>query len=209
MKKVLSLVLTVGIALTYASHPAYAANKHNFEQGASQILDKFENLDPDSFFSDVDLDDGKLFVSGLLSSDEISDDIDVFSFLDENKALFDLDSLTSNLEIEKEETDELGFKHIKLQQCIDNIPIEDKSVTVHCNQDGQVVNVTADVEKDIDSFTTLGEKKITTGQAVKIAEKQFTYKELAYEPPVELVAHVKDGKAYKAYKVNVKFYEPE
>lgn len=220
MKKTKFLVaLSVALSVTCIGgiNPAFAAEKEETKESpkedqkldVDEILDNFKDLDEDSFFSDIDEDEGKIFVSGTLSDFDFSGDDEIFDFIKENESLFNCEDIADKLKIEKKEEDDLGYTHVLLSQTIEDLPIENKSVMLHFNDEGEVINVTADVETDIDSLTQLGNKNITTSAAVEIAENQFDYDELAYEPPVERVAYIKNGEAYDTFKVNIKFYKPE
>ncbi|WP_143317676.1 M4 family metallopeptidase [Clostridium sp. HBUAS56017] len=209
-KKILSLLISSTLTLSLLPNVAYATDsKIAISDSKEQILQKFQGLSDNKLKYDIDSSEGKVFLSGKLSDEEITNNDDALNFIEKNKELFNLDNVQDNLKIEKSERDSLGFTHVKMNQYIDGIPVKDKSIILHYNKDGQATNVTGDVENKISSISKLGDKSITEKDAIKIAEKEFKYKELAYDPKVETVAFIKDGQAYKTYKVNIKFYEPE
>ncbi len=208
-KKIISLLLSFGLILTLPSVSASAADDANTTQNSeAQILQKFKDSTGNDLKYNIDSSEGKFFVSGTLSSEKITSDEAALNFIDENKALFKLDNVKDKLKVEKSEKDSLGFTHVKLGQYIAGIPIKDKFLTIHYNKAGQVTNITGEVESKIENISQLGTKSLSAADAVEIAKKEFSYKELAYEPTVETIAYIKDGQAYKTYKVNIKFYEP-
>lgn len=208
-KKIISLLLSFGLILTLPSVSASAADDVNAKQNSEvQILQKFKDSTGNDLKYNIDSSEGKFFISGTLSSEKITSDEAALNFIDENKALFKLDNVKDKLKVEKSEKDSLGFTHVKLGQYIAGIPIKDKFLTIHYNKDGQVTNITGEVENKIENISQLGTKSLSAADAVEIAKKEFSYKELAYEPTVETIAYIKDGQAYKTYKVNIKFYEP-
>ncbi len=208
-KKIISLLLSFGLILTLPSVSASAADDANAKQDSEvQILQKFKDSTGNDLKYNIDSSEGKFFISGALSSEKITSDEAALNFIDENKALFKLDNVKDKLKVEKSEKDSLGFTHVKLGQYIAGIPIKDKFLTIHYNKAGQVTNITGEVENKIENISQLGTKSLSAADAVEIAKKEFSYKELAYEPTVETIAYIKDGQAYKTYKVNIKFYEP-
>lgn len=208
-KKIISLLLSFGLILTLPSVAASAADDANSPQNSeTQILQKFKGLTGNNLRYNIESSEGKFFISGTLSSEKITSDEAALNFIDENKALFKLDNVKDKLKVEKSEKDSLGFTHVKIGQYIAGIPVKDKFITIHYNKDGQVTNITGQVENKIQNISQLGTKSLQAADAVEIAKKEFSYKELAYEPTVETIAYIKDGQAYKTYKVNIKFYEP-
>lgn len=208
-KKIISLLLSFGLILSLPPTAALAVDDANLSQNSEdQIIQKFAGLTGNNLRYDVDSSEGKVFISGTLSSEKITNDETAVNFIEKNKSLFKLDNAKDKLKVQKSEKDSLGFTHVKMGQYINNIPIKDKTVTLHYNKSGQVTNITGEVENKIESISQLGSKSIQPEDAVEIAKKEFSYTELAYEPKVETIAYVKDGQAYKTYKVNIKFYEP-
>ena len=208
-KKIISLLLSFGLILSLPPTAALAADDANLSQNSEdQIIQKFEGLTGNNLRYDVNSSEGKVFISGNLSSEKITNDETAVNFIEKNKSLFKLDNAKDKLKVQKSEKDSLGFTHVKMGQYINNLPIKDKTVTLHYNKSGQVTNITGEVENKIESISQLGSKSIQPEDAVEIAKKEFSYTELAYEPTVETIAYIKDGQAYKTYKVNIKFYEP-
>lgn len=209
-KKILSLALTLGIVMFTGSNgmaaPVKSPATTNLKQ---QILEEMYNLSGDNLKAYFDEAEGKVFLSGNLSLKKVTSTNDLLNFIKENEALFDIGNLTDNFKIVKVQKDNIGYTHVSIAQLIDGLPIKDKQIMIHYNNDGTIKNVTADVEKNITAITTLGNKELSEEDAIRIAENEFTYTKLAYEPKVEKLAYLKDGKAYKAYKVNIKFYEPK
>ncbi|MDS0527986.1 M4 family metallopeptidase [Clostridium sp. SHJSY1] len=205
-KKVLSLIISSALVLSFVPTVASAATTNDAKE---QILQKLESFNDKKLKYDIDSSKGEVFVSGNLSSKKIQNNDDVVNFIDENKSLFNLDSVQNELKVEKSETDSLGFTHVTMDQYIEGLPIKDKKISLHYDKNGQATNVTGDVENKISTISKLGNKSISSDEAVEIAKKEFKYTKLAYEPVVETIAYIKDGQAYKTYKVNIKFYEPK
>ena len=210
-KKIISLLLSFGLILSLPTVAASAATEeeaNTSQNSEAQIMQKFESLNGNSLKYDIDSSEGKVFISGNVSSEKITNDETALNFIEKNKSLFNLDNAKDKLKVQKSEKDSLGFTHVKMGQYINNIPIKDKFITLHYNKNGQVTNITGEAENKIESISQLGSKSIQPEDAVEIAKKEFSYTELAYEPKVETIAYIKDGQAYKTYKVNIKFYEP-
>ena len=209
-KKILSLALTLGMVMSTGSNgmaaPVKSPATPNLKQ---QILEEMYNISGENLKAYFDEAEGKVFLSGNLSLKKVTSTNDLLNFIKENEALFDISNLTDNFKIVKVQKDNIGYTHVSIAQLIDGLPIKDKQIMIHYNNDGTIKNVTADVEKNITTITTLGNKELSEEDAISIAENEFTYTKLAYEPKVETLAYLKDGKAYKAYKVNIKFYEPK
>ena len=208
-KKVLSITLTLCmILLTGASGRAAEPNSSSLQNSKVQILKEMNNLSKNNLKAFFD-NSGKVFLSGSLSSKAMTSEKDALNFVLENKAIFGLDNAEGNFKVTKTEKDSLGYTHVTLAQLIDGLPVKDKEITIHYDKNGIIKNITADVEKNIKSFTSVKRSEITKEEAIKIAEKEVTYTKLAYEPKVNLIAYLKDGKAYKTYKVNIKVSEPQ
>ncbi|MDS0527985.1 M4 family metallopeptidase [Clostridium sp. SHJSY1] len=209
-KKGLSLLVSLSLTFSLLPNVAFATtNSETTQNSEGQILQKFKSLNGDKLKYDVDSSNGKVFVSGNLSPKSIKNNSDALNFVDENKALLNLNNVKDNIKVEKSEKDSLGFTHVKMAQYIDGLPIKDKNIILHYNKNGQATNITGEVENKISTISSLGDKSLTENDAVEIAKKEFTYNKLAYDPKVETIAYIKDGQAYKTYKVNIKFYEPK
>ncbi|MDF2881034.1 MAG: zinc metalloprotease [Clostridiaceae bacterium] len=209
-KKIISIALTFGmVMLTGSNGLAAQANLSNPQNSKEQILDEMKKLSGNKLKVYFDDSKGKVFLSGTLSSKKITDKNDVINFVKENEAVFGLENLGYSYKIIKNEKDPLGYTHVSIVQLINGLPVKDKMITVHYNKDGTINNVTGEVEKNVTSISSLGNSALSVEDAVEIAKKQFTFTKLAYDPKVETLAYIKDKKAYKAYKVNIKFDEPK
>lgn len=209
-KKILSIALTLGLVMFSGTNgmaaPAKSSYTPNLKEQILEVMDKLSGEKLKAYFNEAE---GKVFLSGNLNSKKITDVNDVLNFIAENKAIFNLNDLTDNYKIVKVQKDNIGYTHVSMAQLIDGLPIKDKQIMIHYDKDGTIKNVTAEVEKNITTISALGNTQLSQEDAVSIAEKEFTFTKLANEPKVETLAYIKDGKAYKAYKVNIKFYEPE
>lgn len=209
-KKVMSIALTFAmVLLTGSNGMAAQGSLANPQSTKEQILKKMNDISGNKLKMNFDETKGKVFLSGILSSKKIVNQKDVLNFIKENEPIFGIPDLGSDYKIVKTEKDSLGYTHVSIAQLIDGLPIKDKLIMVHYDKDGTVKNVTGEVEKKITSITSLGNSTLSQRDAIAIAEKQFTYVKLAYEPKVEMLAYLKDGKAYKTYKINIKFNEPK
>lgn len=209
-KKIMSIALTFGMILSIGPN-GMAAKRIVLtpEKTKEQLLKKMDEISDNKLKVHFDESKGKVFLSGNLSSNSMTNDKDVLNFIRENKAIFGLVNVEDKLKIVKTEKDSLGYTHVRIVQLIEGLPIKDKLITLHYDKDGIVSNVTGEVEKNISNITSLGKTKLSQEDAVAIAKKQFTFVKLAYEPKVETLAYLKDGKAYKVYKINIKFDEPQ
>lgn len=208
-KKIMSMVLTFGLLLTTVPNGVDAEGVISpAGKTKDQILNKMNEESGNKLKVSIDETKGKVFLSGNLSSKSVATDKDVIDFLKDNNSIFGTDISESNLKILKSEKDSLGYTHVNIAQLIGGLPVKDKNIIVHYDSKGIVKNVTGEVEKNINKITNIGNKDISKEEAIDIAEKQFTYTKLAYDPKVEVLAYIKDGKAYKTYKINIKFDEP-
>jgi Zn-dependent metalloprotease len=209
-KKVISIALAFGmVMLTGSNGLAAQTNLTNPQNSKENILNKMDKLSGNKLKAFFDDSKGKVFLSGTLSSNKITDEMDILSFVKENEAVFGLESLGYSYKIVKNEKDTLGYTHVSVAQLINGLPIKDKIITVHYNKDGTINNVTGEVEKNVTSISSLGNSKLSEEDAIEIAKKQFTFTKLDYDPKVETLAYIKDKKAFKVYKVNIKFDEPK
>lgn len=209
-KKVISIALAFGmVMLTGSNGLAAQTNLTNPQNSKENILNRMDKLSGNKLKAFFDDSKGKVFLSGTLSSNKITDEMDILSFVKENEAVFGLESLGYSYKIVKNEKDTLGYTHVSVAQLINGLPIKDKIITVHYNKDGTINNVTGEVEKNVTSISSLGNSKLSEEDAIEIAKKQFTFTKLDYDPKVETLAYIKDKKAFKVYKVNIKFDEPK
>ncbi|MBC8059942.1 MAG: M4 family metallopeptidase [Clostridiaceae bacterium] len=209
-KKILPMALSFGLILSLISNTPSMVNAANNDLNKSeQILQNMNELSNNKLNSNIELSKGKVFISGNLSAGKLNSDKDALNFMEENKSLFGLDKISDKFKVTKTTKDALGYTHVQMSQYIDGLPVKDKQITLHYNNNGIAINITGEVENTINTITSLGNKALSEKEAIEIAKKEFTYTQLAYEPKVQALAYIKDGKAYKVYNVNIKFNEPK
>lgn len=206
-KKFLSTLIAFSF-ITFSIFPASAVNAKPYPNGAKEkAIERLSELSKGKLEFYVDDASGKLFLSGKLSEKKTPGAADAIQFLEENKAIFNLKDAVNSFKAAKLEKDDLGFTHVKLNQIINGVPVQGKEVIVHYDKNGVVTAVNGEVESSITSLTALGNRTVSSEEAVGIAKAQFKFDALTETPKAEDQVIIKDGAAYGVYKVNIRFSE--
>lgn len=152
--------------------------------------------------------DGQVFLSGKLSDKNVSGTESTSEFLEKNKSLLGLNNTDNELKIAGTQKGQNGDTYIKYLQTIDGLEVYGHTLTVHIDKSGIVRSVNGDIEKNT-TVTALGSTAISAGDAISIAEKQFSYKNLRNTPAAKRMIFQKDSKNYEVYKINISYTEPE
>ncbi|MGV8073288.1 MAG: hypothetical protein AB2L11_01810 [Syntrophobacteraceae bacterium] len=139
-------------------------------------------------------------LGGMPSKSESPHDM-ALSFLDLYKTLFKLQQPHDELGCIAVETDDLGLKHVRLQQIYQTIPVWGKELNVHLDQHNSVYLVQGRYIPTPQHVNT--EPAISARQAVEIVYNSLGLKrEDVSSDAAELVVYVKaPEKALLAYKV--------
>lgn len=151
----------------------------------------------------------QLFINGELDLDTGVSKDKVLEYLEKNRALFGLKNEDFNFEIDKHETDELGFTHVKLKQTFKGKEIYGRKITLHFNENGNIESMTGTLEDRIENIVKKNESEISKENAIEIAKSSKDFTELSEEAKAENYIYYKDGQAYDVYKVNIVYDVPE
>gem|GEM_PF-409252 len=205
-KRLISLIL--GLALTCTvSAPAFA-EEVNVDKEAKKVqaIEKLEKLSNEEL--ELKENDGQVFLSGNLSDEEVPGESSATEFLEENKALFGIDSAKEELKVVEVKKDDIGDTFVKFAQVIEGTEVENSLINVHYDENGVIVSVNGNLEENKE-VTTLGSDVISQDDAIEIAKSQFKDKTLKNTPKVaEKVIITQDGVNYEVYKINIFFMEP-
>ncbi len=92
----------------------------------------------------------------------------VYRFLESQRGLLMLNDPRSELKKTKLTVDDMKFKHIKVQQVVNDFPIWGREIIIHLNRDNEVYMVNGNIEPSVNINTT---PKLTNQEAVKRALK--------------------------------------
>jgi hypothetical protein len=90
----------------------------------------------------------------------------VYRFLESQRGLLMLNDPRSELKKTKLTVDDMKFKHIKVQQVVNDIPIWGRDIIIHLNKDNEVYMVNGNIEPSVSINTT---PKLTNQEAAKRA----------------------------------------
>jgi len=108
------------------------------------------------------------FVTGDLSEKPIRSEDDAISFLNDNKALFNLEY--GNFEIERVDVDELGTKHYRGKLVVDGIPVYGTDLIVHTDSNGNVYSINGQADDTIPTDKWNKKIKVSAKEAISEAE---------------------------------------
>ncbi|MBL4931964.1 M4 family metallopeptidase [Clostridium paridis] len=150
---------------------------------------------------------GQVFLSGKLSDKQVPGEKSALKFLDDNKALLGIDSTSNDLKIADINKDKNGDTYVKFAQIINGVKVNNSIINVHFDKDGVISSINGKLQKN-KTITTLGSKKVSEGDAIEVAKKQYKFKSLRNTPSAEKLIITKDDKNYEVYKVNISYKEP-
>jgi len=198
---ILSAVITCSISIPVFAEEVNAGK----ELDKGQAIKKLENLSKKEL--KLSEKDGQVFLSGKLSHEKVPGENAAIKFLEENKAVFGIDSVKDELKLLEVKKDDIGYTSVKFVQVIDGTEVEGSLMNVHFDENGVIVSVNGNLEEN-KKIESLGKNTISEEEAIEIAKKQFEYKELKNTPKAEKVIITKDDVNYEVYKVNIYYMEP-
>ena len=143
MLMVLLNTSTLGFAATTSSATATRATSNSTQNNLLNNLKKYNKSNVQ--VAENNESNGELFISGILSDKKTPSVKEALTFLDQNKTIIGLNNIFSDFKDAKTIVDNVGFTHIKLNQYISGLPVEDKQITVHFNKKGIITSVTGNV----------------------------------------------------------------
>jgi len=146
-----------------------------------------------------------LFFAGVAKAD--NDDSKVADYLAKKHKVKDLNKEFNKI---KENVDNLGFKHVKLNQKVNGIPVYGGDIIVHINKDGKVYGMSGQYNEKAKSFKGTG-KFINRKDAIEFAKKAANFNINAEEPEInaDLYLYEFEGKIVPAYIVDMSYLYPE
>jgi len=110
----------------------------------------------------------------------------------------------------KETVDNLGFKHVKLNQKVKGIPVYGGDIIVHINKDGKVYDMSGTYNEKAKNFKEAG-KLISKKNAIELGKKAVDFNINAEDPEInaELYLYEFEGKIVPAYIIDMSYLYPE
>jgi bacillolysin len=138
----------------------------------------------------------------------------IVKFFKDNKAEFDVVDPETEFTTLSESDDNLGYKHIKLQQMVDNIPVFGNQYIVHYDATGEIYAVNGNFDSDAKNY---GKNKnfINPNKAVQIAKDQVSFDkdslnvDLVDNLVPKLYLYNVDNNYVPIYLVRVNFLSPD
>ncbi|MCF6137488.1 M4 family metallopeptidase [Pseudalkalibacillus berkeleyi] len=151
------------------------------------------------------------FVSGKLSDKKVKSKSDVKSYLNDQRELFNLNA--GDFDIIDVNQDELGMTHYKTQLKVDGIPVYGAELSVHTNQDGNVVAMNGQVEPKLEQIQWNKKVKLSEKKAIKKAEKILDFKPnkntYTSKPTADLYLYESGDNWMPVYLVELQFIDPK
>ncbi|MBZ9607511.1 M4 family metallopeptidase [Clostridium estertheticum] len=141
------------------------------------------------------------------SSEKLSKDMKgVHKFFKGNKTV--VEDSVNKLEEVKSNDDKLGFKHIKTQQMVNDIPVYGNEYIVHFNQKGEVYAVNGKYDANAKNAKINKEQLIGENKALEIAKTQVKFDKLEADPTTKLYLYNINDKYVPVYVVSLSFLSP-
>ena len=149
------------------------------------------------------------FIKGELSGKLTKDMKGVQQFFNDNKTKFGVESAENEFVEVTAKDDNLGFKHIKVQQMVKGIPVYGNDYIVHFDKESKVYAVNGSFDPQARKTKVDKNKFIKEGKAVDIAKAQVKFDALDNEPAAKLYLYNKDNAYIPVYEVRLNFIYPE
>lgn len=148
------------------------------------------------------------WVSGKLSEKLSKSSDGAYRFLENNKSIFLVENAEDEFELLQDKNDELGYKHIKLQQRVNGIPVFGNEYYIHFDTEGKVYAVNGNYDPEARNVK-IAKNFINKKQAEEAAKKEVTFDELEEDIVSKLYLY-KAGEVYvPVYLVRISFLSPE
>lgn len=206
-KKVLSLTLTAALLMcSFAGGTSAKAAPMNTKE---DIIKKLQEFSKDSIRITEDKTNGvQVFLSGKLYAGRLGSIDEAFNFLDQNKELFSLTNVKDNLKVVKVNKDELGYTHIRLEQMLNGVAVEDGELTVHFDNKNFLINVTTNLNENLLKSNFKATENINENGAKTIVQDKFKGID-AKISFVKKVVILDNDAPHTTYKFNVYYQQPE
>ncbi|PEP54491.1 M4 family metallopeptidase [Bacillus pseudomycoides] len=153
------------------------------------------------------------FISGELTtpSSKNTEDV-VLRYIDGNKDKYKIGSKSAkeSFTVKKQEQDQLGSKVVRLQQTYNGVPVWGSTQVAHVNNKGVLTVFSGTVIPDLDQKLQQPNKKVSSEEAVSIAEKELGLTpNYTVKPTSEFVVYTKDDTVTYAYHVHLGYLSPQ
>jgi bacillolysin/thermolysin len=110
------------------------------------------------------------FVTGKLSDKQAKTPADVKKIVEENKALFNMDSASSELSLISQEKDSLGFTMYKYQQVYQGVPVFGNELIVHTDKNGTTTSINGYYDPEVKTAGLNTKATLSLAQALNKAK---------------------------------------
>ncbi|WP_173916232.1 M4 family metallopeptidase [Halobacillus sp. Marseille-Q1614] len=132
------------------------------------------------------------------------------AFLKKNEQAYKIDVSEKSLKAKETKTDDLGMKHVKLQQTKNGVHVEGHEVSVTYDQENRIQSVNGHFSNSVEKEEISTEASLSKSDSISIAKQSVKApEELVESPASELVIYPFNEKNHLAYKVNVNFMGEE
>lgn len=149
------------------------------------------------------------FVQGKLSGKLTKDMKGVHKFFNGNKVKFGVENAESEFVELTSKDDNLGYKHIKIQQVVKGIPVYGNEYVVHFNKSGEVYAANGSFDPAARKAKVDNTKLMKSSKAIDIAKEQVKFDALEMEPTAKLYLYNVNNEYIPVYEVRVNFIYPE
>ncbi|WML37029.1 M4 family metallopeptidase [Clostridium sp. OS1-26] len=153
--------------------------------------------------------DGHNFTKGKLSEKLTKDMSGVQKFFNDNKGKFEVENVENDLTKIDEKNDSLNFKHIKLQQIVQGIPVYGNQYIVHFNKNGEIYAVNGKFDSSAKNIKINKEKFISENKAIETAKSQVKFDTLEITPKAKSYIYKVNNEYIPVYEVRINFISPE
>ena len=146
-----------------------------------------------------------LFFPGMAKAD--NDDAKVADYLAKEHKVKDFNREFNKI---KESVDNLGFKHVKLNQKVNGIPVYGGDIIVHINKSGKVYGMSGVYNEKAAGYKATG-KLINKKDAIEVAKKAVDFDVNAEDTDINanLYLYEVEGEIVPAYIVDLSYLYPE
>lgn len=148
------------------------------------------------------------WAAGVLSESLSKDFNGAAKFMEDNKDIFLVENAQEEFEVLQEKDDELGYKHIKLQQKVNGIPVFGNEYYIHFDAEGKVYVVNGSYDPSVRN-TKIDKHFINKKQAEEAAEKEVVFEELEEDITSKLYLYKVSEEYLPVYLVRISFLYPE
>lgn len=149
------------------------------------------------------------FLQGKLSGKLTKDMNGVNKFFNDNKIKFGVENAENEFSELTSKDDNLGFKHIKVQQIVKGIPVYGNEYIVHFNKASEVYAANGSFDPAARKAKFDKTKFMTPSEAIEIGKAQVKFDSLEVEPTAKLFLYNISNEYVPVYEVTVNFLYPE